>query len=743
MRIPARLTALLLAFALLLPLFSVSAGAAGDLSGAEITLSREVYVYSGDPNEPGVSVTLNGTPLQRGVDYEVAYQNNIKAGYGTVIVTGIGSSGHSGSASASFLIRPRQMTRNDLTFDALPLKTYDGKTDVSFTAALATVDHDQVTAACKAAFADPYVGREKTVRITSVTLSGRDKSNYELDLSYPIVLTNGQITAGEPRVKTSAELAVGGYTLDLNTLIENRAPGQTARFPADLQTRGSTLAANGVLTSGPVPDTLRIPVTLDACDLNGDGYPEYTPVQKTITVEVVEKESQTPVVIDPTDAQGKQAALVFSGSASVYYNETLDLNVTGGSGSGAVTYTVRSFGGDASVDSNGVLTPRRAGTVWVTAQKQGDDRYSAGTPVTAEITIRPARVSIAVKDKTATAGDGVPVLHDGDYVVTGLKAGEYLKRLPTLSYVPEPDMTRPGTVAIRASGAAVPDTGNYDQRITYQDGTLTISEVPVYDVTLVQTDHGTVTADRQSAAEKERITVTAQAEEGYTCAELLVRTDEGKSVTATMLRDGVFVFQMPAASVTVSARFTDNAAPFPFADVSPSQWFYDSVEWAWRRGVMNGTSGALFSPGAATSRAMIVTILYRLEGSPEAPRRSPFADVSQEAYYAAPVAWAAWNGVVSGYSASVFGPNDAITREQLAAILYRYARFRELDVSATSDLGGFSDAGRISAYARTAMRWANGAGLITGQGNGILAPQGQATRAQVAAMLQRFSGRYL
>ena len=774
-----RPAALLLALALLLPLLPAGARAEEDLSGASVLLSREVYEYNGDAHEPDVTVTLNGLRLQRDVDYTVDYRDNVKPGEASVTVTGTG--GYTGTAETSFRVRPRSMGLRDLRFEELPLKSYDGSVSVAFQAEVDTVAGDQVTAACQAAFADAYVGRSKEVRITSVTLSGRDSGNYRLDLSYPVIRNNGQITPAEPSVRTEAELAAGGRTLDLNTLISNTAPGQTVRFSADLRDRGSTLTENGVLTSGSTPETLRVSVTIDPFDVNGDGTPEYTLAQRSITVTVTGGQSQTPAdpsdsgstqdpadpapadpsnsgsaqdpadpapadpsapgsTQDPAEGSQRQAALAFSGKTSVTYGETLDLGVTGGSGTGAVVYTVRPITGDASVDSRGVLTPMRAGTVWITAQKLGDGRYGDGDPASLEVTIRRARLTVSVKSKTAVKGSPVPVLSDADYTVSGLKTGDALRRPPVLAYDPAPDMTRAGTVAIRASGAQVPDTDNYDPDIAYTSGTLTITEVPVYRVTLLPPQNGTLTSDRTEGTEGERITVTAQAASGYICQELTVRTAGGQSVAVS--GQGVDTFLMPAAPVTVTAVFAPEAVRLPFTDVKETDWFYGSVEWAWRVGLMNGTSDTLFSPGITTSRGMIVTLLYRLAGSPEAPKGSPFADVSQTAYYAGPVAWAAWNGIVTGYGASTFAPGDPITREQFAAILYRYAQYRGLDVSAAGSLSGYSDGGRVSAYARQAMAWANAAGLITGTGKGVLDPKGQATRAQAAAILQRFAQRY-
>ena len=303
-------------------------------------------------------------------------------------------------------------------------------------------------------------------------------------------------------------------------------------------------------------------------------------------------------------------------------------------------------------------------------------------------------------------------------------------------------MSRPGSVSILASGAAVPNTDNYDPDIAYTSGTLTVTEVPAYSVTLIQPQNGILTADRTGGKEGELITVTVQAASGYVCQGLSVQASNGQSVSVSGLGNGVYTFRMPAAAVTVSAVLAAQEAGLPFTDVKESDWFYGSVEWAWRSGLMNGTAEGVFSPKTSTSRAMIVTLLYRLAGSPEAPKGSPFGDVSQSAWYAGPVAWAAWNGLVTGYSASVFAPNEPITREQFAAILYRYAQFRGLVVSPGGSLSGFSDGGKVSAYARDAMSWANAQGLITGTGNGILDPKGQATRAQAAAILQRFTERY-
>ena len=177
----------------------------------------------------------------------------------------------------------------------------------------------------------------------------------------------------------------------------------------------------------------------------------------------------------------------------------------------------------------------------------------------------------------------------------------------------------------------------------------------------------------------------------------------------------------------------------PFRDVRPEDWFYADVRYVYEAGLMNGTAEGLFSPDLFTSRAMIVTVLWRLSGSPVVNYYMPFADVDQASWYAEAVRWAASCGIVAGYDNGNFGPNDPITREQLAAILYRCAAYRQEDTSIGADTNilSFTDAASVSEYAVPALQWACGAGILQGA-DGALLPTHPATRAQTAAILHRF-----
>ena len=192
----------------------------------------------------------------------------------------------------------------------------------------------------------------------------------------------------------------------------------------------------------------------------------------------------------------------------------------------------------------------------------------------------------------------------------------------------------------------------------------------------------------------------------------------------------------PSAPVTPAKP----AAPvgLPFADVSGSDWFYNDVRYVYEKGIMDGTGIDRFSPNAPLTRAMIVTILYRMAGSPSVSGSSDFTDVAAGKWFAKAVAWAAANGIVNGYGSGLFGPNDPVTREQLAAILYRYAVYGGMTaVTLEENLGGFADTAQLSAYAIQAMNWAVGQGLINGSGSNLV-PKAQATRAQVAAIIHRY-----
>ena len=259
---------------------------------------------------------------------------------------------------------------------------------------------------------------------------------------------------------------------------------------------------------------------------------------------------------------------------------------------------------------------------------------------------------------------------------------------------------------------------------------------PAYAITVQETTGGTVTVSHQSAAKGRTVTITVTPEAGYALERLTVTDKYGSALKLTALGGGKYTFEMPASKVDIQAVFVPEQ--LPFVDVKPTDWFYEAVAYVYEHGLMDGVGSNRFAPNASTTRAMIVTILWRLEGEPEVDDTMPFADVAANTWYTEAVRWAAGEGIVEGYSETAFGPNDPITREQLAAILWRYAKYLELDVSIgeNTNILSYTDAAEISEYAIPALQWACGAGILEGS-NGSLSPRANATRAEVATMLMR------
>lgn len=261
-----------------------------------------------------------------------------------------------------------------------------------------------------------------------------------------------------------------------------------------------------------------------------------------------------------------------------------------------------------------------------------------------------------------------------------------------------------------------------------------------YKVTTSAVNNGGVNASPSNAEKGATITITLSPDKGYKLDKLTVTDGSGKTVSTVKKSDTVYTFTMPASAVNVGVSYvkaTETPSETTFNDVSANDWFASAVDYVTGKGMMNGTADNTFSPKANTTRGMVVTVLYRLENQPSTSAAS-FTDVASGAYYANAVAWANANGIVSGYGSGKFGPNDKVTREQLAAILYRYAQYKKYDVSGANSLDGYTDAQSVSSYAVPALQWACGAGVVTGKSGSKLDPKGNATRAEVAAMLMRF-----
>ncbi len=267
-----------------------------------------------------------------------------------------------------------------------------------------------------------------------------------------------------------------------------------------------------------------------------------------------------------------------------------------------------------------------------------------------------------------------------------------------------------------------------------------------YAPTVSNPANGVVSLSPTAPKAGDKVTITAKPNEGFEVDTVTVTDANGKAVSVTKVNDTTYTFTQPSGKVKVDVTFkavskTDALARF--VDVNASDWYADAVRWALDNGVMNGVSPKYFNPNGDTTRAMVVTMLWRMEGSPAYAGASEFTDVDADTWYTEAVRWASTEGIVTGYenpddAGMIFNPNGAVTREQLATMLYRYAQYKKADVSATASLGNYGDAQTVSSWATSAMQWAVGSGIINGI-DGNLVPAGKATRAQVATMLMRYS----
>ena len=314
---------------------------------------------------------------------------------------------------------------------------------------------------------------------------------------------------------------------------------------------------------------------------------------------------------------------------------------------------------------------------------------------------------------------------------TGLAAGTYNETLTVSndSYTVRADVALRFTVTQQGGGGSSGGSGGS-------------SGSGNYGITVSRPAHGTVKLSHSAAVSGAAVTITVIPDEGYQLDTLTVTDGKGNELKLTEKGGGQYTFVMPSGAVTVKAVFSKIEAepePLPFKDVAETAWYADAVRYVYEHDLMNGTDTDQFSPDSTTSRSMIATILWRMAGSPVVNYTMDFSDVTQGQWYSEAIRWAASEGIVGGYGNGAFGTDDPITREQFAVMLYRFAQKQGYDVSVgeNTNILSYADAFDVAEYAIPAMQWACGAGILNGSGAN-LNPQGDATRAQAAAMLMRF-----
>lgn len=557
-------------------------------------------------------------------------------------------------------------------------------------------------------------------------------------VSIPNNFNNDQIAVAETvsnALKASTDTVTGG---GLNAAANAVANNNSVSIDA------ATNALNQGNITVNTSDTVRIVVQtfmdidITAVDTNTRTLTlDITPMYRTVATTAAE---DAPIVLAGTTGETANAVLVGpSGQLSINNPVTIKLPLpadfavkkedSSGYNDVYVQHKGHEYIASVSEESNSATTPTK--TFFATfTNPDGFSTFTISSTSTAVAKIGDNRYTTLQDAINAVQNnETITLLKDTDENVTVSKAVKF-------TLAGKEHLNGSISAGSRYSMTTSENSGNTDYTFTYVGGSSSSgSTSTTYDVNVNAATNGAVAADKKTASKGTTVTVTASPSKGYVVDAVKVVDKDGKDVAVTG-KDGKYVFTMPASAVTVTGSFkAETPAPvaLPFTDVKSGNWFYDAVKYAYEQGLMTGTSATTFAPNGTMNRAMIVTVLYRLEKSPAVTGASKFTDVPAGQWYSDAVAWAAANKIVNGYDETTFGPMNAVTREQMAAILFRYEQVKGLEnVTLEENLNRFPDQNKISAYAIPALQWAVGQKIINGNADGTLDPTGTATRAQVA-----------
>ena len=557
-------------------------------------------------------------------------------------------------------------------------------------------------------------GAAKVDREGNVTITGAGSFTITATKAGDDTYAEATATYQATAQKRALTIAANDETIAFNAA----APAYTATVTGAVKADEEAIADAYTLTcrydKGDPVDDYPITVTVN---LSADLLEKYTVTKKDGTLHVVETMAE---VVKAPDAVEN---LVYTGKAQ-------KLVTAGEAKNGTMVYSL-----NGTTYQEAVPTRINAGTYTVWYKVVGNNGYSDTAAKSFTVTIKKAPLTVTADDIWVYAGNTPKFT----VTITGYVNGEDWRELGgklTFTCGYSEKYSKPGSrYTITPKGLTA---DNY--HIAFETGTLTVKDPlsPRFNVYVLDSKHGTVEADCRYARKGDVVTLTIKPDWGYELETLTVTDSHGYELKLTYHSNGTYTFTMPRDNVTVKAIFT--VRDMPFVDVPGDAWYAGGVRYVYAHGLMNGTGSWRFSPNRTTTRAMIATILYRMEGSPRVYGTSQFGDVEAGSWYEDAVIWATQNDIVEGYTSKTFGPNDPITREQMATMLYRYADYCRCDMSAGRyvDLSKYSDMNEISDYAIPALRWAVGEEIIQGRTGKRLAPTDTATRAEVAVMLMRF-----
>lgn len=744
-----------------------------NISGGTVTGAQGIRICAGDLNITGG--TIEGTALSDGADL-------IAGGSGGTtgaIVVGKASGGYVGNidvnisggarvintaekpnkdnVAPAIVVSDKNMTDNSMGYDDLAI-------NVNINAA---VEGDVVKISNLTQGTTTHDGGNTNLNLDGSTVTGnvinRSGSNMSVynttvtgevsnSSNGSIIINNSNVTGAVTNTGTNGNLAVldsnvgskdENVTMVNSTVngapIADTATGKVEAFigatpyktladAIEAAEDGDvvTLVKDAVVDADGKTNTQGILTIKNDITINGNG--------KTITAENVDG---TPSMINvESSANVKINDLILDGANKVkhgvnIYKATVMLN----------DVTVKNHTGYASVVNGSKLTVNGLNTVnngWGGINVEG----KAGK---ANLVVNDANIA---EQNSIKFEQTEPDVGDAGAVSATINAGDF-KYITTGEKVELDMVVKGGTFATGDYPGAVDIADYVADGLEFNPVTGQVYKEPEYtgkysyEIFTKVGENGTISVDRY-ATEGDDVTITVSPDEAYLLDELTV-TANGKEVEVKDNGDGTYTFKMPSADAKIVVTFAEDPdwepepeePAMPFTDVNEGDWFYDVVLYAYDNGLMTGVSATEFAPNQTTTRGMIVSMLARLEGVTSA-EDAGFADVAANDWYATAVNWAASVGVVNGYEDDTFRPNAPITREQMAAILYNYADYKGYDVSARADLSDYADAADVSSWAEDVLSWANAEGLINGMTATTIDPQGATTRAQTAAMFERF-----
>ncbi len=684
----------------------------------------DTFVYDGNSHAPIITATMNGVPLREGIDYNLTYPSDMKnAGAKNIKIEGIGN--FNGEKDLPYVINKKTVTNDDISLDNT-IFTYDG---TAKTPAVTVMD-GTTTLNPETDYTVRY-SNNTNAGTASVTVMG--KGNYSFDITKEFVINKADVKVKVADAQKEYGDPAPNYALELvNSADASFADISAINALASFECDGSEVDADVTDNGYEISATLTTGTT-DNFDITVESMGKLTVTKALLTVKVKDvsreygAENPTPEV-EYTGFKNGETKDVLGGELQLTYADDINSETAVG------PYSERIFA--SGLTSNNYDIRYEKGNVNIT--KIGVTA-SAGTARNSYITVVLDR---AVEGLTA-ANFTVKDSENNVVTITGVAAAALNK-----NYILNGSFAvgKEYTVTVTLTGTSA------DATHTMVNGEFTVkpassgggggggSSAPTSYTVKFETNGGSAVSSVKVDKNEKVSEPTAPEKDGYTFGgwytdkELKTKYDFSEKVTQNFTLYAAWTKNDTEPDTPVNPEWEN-----PFADVEKDKWYYENIRYAVENGLFGGVTETMFDPNGLLTRAMLVTVLWRAEGKPQVNYAMLFNDVDEESYFAEAVRWAASEGIVNGYSETEFAPDQNITREQIAAIMFRYAKYKGVAPTGEWAIGmDYADLGEISDYAAEAVMYCKLKDIMQGKDNNNFAPQDNATRAETAAILQRF-----